>query len=352
MEVIVVARERTGLELDEYLCLERPLLNKGFFRRLVRSGEITVNGGAVLPNHRLREGDVVILSLDELADRGDLPVEPAAPDVPVRVLFEDARVLVVDKPAGVASEPERWAPELGCMAGALLAYALESAGEGPMDFRPRLLHRLDKDTSGVLVAAKDLEAERLLRTAFEMGDVQKTYLALVEGEWPDEDELVLDGELGEEAELSRRERRARGKAGRRGHRMAVLPKGGKPAVTRVSVAERFRGFTMLCCRPETGRTHQIRVHLAHAGFPLAVDPLYGRRDELLLSELKRNYRSKPGRPERPLMDRLTLHAARIRLPDPAASTSASGGFLEIEAPVPADFQRITRQLAKVRPYKK
>ena len=350
MEVIVVPRERAGLELDEFLCLERPLINKGFFRRLVRAGEITVDGGVVLPNRRLSEGEIVMLPLEELADRDDLPFELAAPDVPISVLFEDANVLVVDKPAGVASEPERWAPESGCMAGALLEYAIRAAGNGPMAYRPRLLHRLDKDTSGVLVAAKNLDTERILRTAFESGEVSKTYLALVEGEWPDEEEIRLDGELGEEMELSRRERRKLGKSSRRAHRMAVLPKGGKPALTRVSVAARYRGFTLLTCLPETGRTHQIRVHLAHAGFPLAVDPLYGRRDALCLSELKRNYRSKPGRPERPLIDRLTLHAAGIRLPDPTAESPTKS--LEIEAPMPSDFQRITRQLAKIRPYKK
>lgn len=348
----MVARERAGLELDEFLCLERPLLNKGFFRRLVRAGEITVDGRSVLPSCRLQEGNVIILPLDELAERGDLPKVPAAPEVAVEVLFEDDYVLAVDKPAGIASEPERWAPESGCMAGAILKYAMDAAGEGPMSYRPRLLHRLDKDTSGVLVAAKSLEAERLLRGAFEANAIHKSYLALVEGEWPEEGELVLDGELGEEAELSRRERRKLGKGPRRGHRMAVVPKGGKAARTRVSVVERYRGFTLLACKPETGRTHQIRVHLAHAGFPLAVDPLYGRRDELLLSELKRNYRSKPGRPERPLIDRLTLHAARIELPDPAAETSADGRHLEIESPLPTDFQRITRQLAKVRPLRK
>jgi len=352
MEVIVVARERSGLELDEFLCLERPLLNKGFFRRLVRAGDITVDGCAVLPNCRLNEGDVVILPLDELAERGDLPVQLAAPEVQLDVLFENDLVLAVNKPAGVASEPERWAPEAGCMAGAILKYAMDAAGDGPMGFRPRLLHRLDKDTSGVLLAAKDLDSERLLRTAFESNGVHKTYLALVEGEWPEDDEVVLDAELGEEAELSRRERRKIGKGGRRAHRMAVLPKGGKPSLTRVTVAERFRGFTLLTCKPETGRTHQIRVHLAHAGFPLAVDPLYGRRDELLLSELKRKYRSKPGRPERPLIGRLTLHAARIQLPNPAQETSAEGTPLEIEAPLPTDFQRIIRQLAKVRPLRK
>lgn len=359
MEVLVVSNDRAGLELDEFLCLERPLFNKGFFRRLVRAGEILVDGQPVLPNIRLREGSVVMTPLDELAANDELPRTLAAPAEALAVIHESAHLLVVDKPAGVASEPERWEPEAACMAGALLAHSLEAAGDGPATYRPRLLHRLDKDTTGVLVAAKDLDTERILRGAFESGHVHKTYLALVEGEWDTDGDTLIDAPLGEEAALSKRERKRLGGA-RRGHRMAAFPDGhkeAKPARTVVRAKERFRGFTLVECEPHTGRTHQIRVHLAHLGFPLAVDPLYGRRDEFLLSEIKRNYRPKPGRPERPLLDRLSLHAAAIELPDPSAPDFVPGADpaalprVRYHAPMPEDFQRITRQLAKWRPHK-
>lgn len=352
MEVLVVPTERAGMELDEFLCLERPLLNKGFFRRAVRDSHVTVDGASVLPNHRVRDGEVILIMMDELEELGLLPRTPAAPEVPIVVLHEDDQLLVVDKPSGVSSEPERWAPEVGCMAGALLEFALQR-GTGRLDWRPRLLHRLDKGTSGVLVAAKDLDTERLMRAAFETGDVHKTYLAIVEGEWPDSEESIIDAAIGEAADLSKKERRRLGGRNKAG-RMAVLPgdkKGAKPSRTRVRALERYRGFTLMECVPETGRTHQIRVHLSHAGFPLAVDPIYGRRDELLLSELKRGYRPKPGRPERPLLGRLSLHAAAIDLPDPARNDE-SPGRLRVEAPMPEDFQRIIRQLAKVRPTKR
>ena len=369
MEVLVVSTERAGLELDEFLCLERPLFNKGFFRRLVRAGEVTVGGQSALPNQRLREGNVVMTPLDELAEAGELPRTLEAPAEKLSVVFESDRLIVVNKPAGIASEPERWEPESACMAGALLAHSLEAAGDGPVTYRPRLLHRLDKDTTGALVAAKDLDTERLLRAAFEHNVVSKTYLALVEGEWPEGDgpdgSTLIDAPIGEESELSRRERKRLGGT-RKGHRMAVFPsvednpksaKLSKPAQTIVRARERFHGFTLVECQPLTGRTHQIRVHLSHAGFPLAVDPLYGRRDTFLLSEIKRSYRSKPGRPERPLIDRLTLHAAAIELPDPSAPTFVPGidpatlPRVRFSAPVPDDLQRITRQLAKWRPYK-
>lgn len=360
MDVLVVSSERAGLELDEFLCLERPLYNKGFFRRLVRAGDVLVDGQPTLPSQRLREGTVVMVPLEELAEAGELPRVPTAPEEELAVLFESDRLLVVDKPAGVASEPERWEPEAASMAGALLAHCLDAAAGGPAAYRPRLLHRLDKDTSGCLAAAKDLDTERLLRAAFESGAVQKTYLALVEGEWPEAAEpTVLDGPIGEEGELPRREKKRRGGGGR-GHRMAVFEPGhkaAKPARTTVTVRERFRGFTLVECAPHTGRTHQIRVHLAHAGFPLAVDPLYGRRDAFMLSEIKRGYRSKPGRPERPLIDRLTLHAAALELPDPSSSAAASATAetdlttlprARFEAPLPDDFIRINKQLAKWR----
>jgi 23S rRNA pseudouridine955/2504/2580 synthase len=141
---------------------------------------------------------------------------------------------------------------------------------------------------------------------------------------------------------------------------------GKPSRTRISVERRFRGYTLLACSPLTGRTHQIRVHLMEAGFPLAVDPMYGRRNALFLSEIKRGYRKKPGHVESPLIDRLTLHARSIEFPSPDASgpigtsgpmgssgaIGASGGSgrrIRVEAPIPRDLERALKQLGKVRP---
>jgi 23S rRNA-/tRNA-specific pseudouridylate synthase len=156
----------------------------------------------------------------------------------------------------------------------------------------------------------------------------------VEGEHP-----LADGEE-EEIDL------ALGPDEKRSGRMVVDPDG-KPARTRIAVLQRFRGFTWLACRPLSGRTHQIRVHLAARGFPLAVDPLYGRRDELLLSNVKAGYRAKPGRPERPLIERLTLHAAAIELPSPRDAART----IRVEAPLPKDLSQLLKQLAKVRAWR-
>jgi RluA family pseudouridine synthase len=354
---IPIPPERIGMELDEFLCLSFPLLNKGFLRRQVRDGHVLVDGNPAVPSQRLRMDQVLHVEFDETED---LPEAPVAPAARIPVLYEDEHVLAIDKPSALAVEPERWARGNASVAGALLELALARSGVDPeaaatpsepgsaLEFRPRIVHRLDKDTSGVLLVAKTVEAERSLRAAFDAGEVEKDYLALVEGEHP-----LADGES-EEIDLPI------GPDERKSGRMRVDRLEGKPSRTRVSVERRFRGYTLLLCRPLTGRTHQIRVHLMEAGFPLAVDPMYGRRNALYLSEIKRGYRKKPGHVETPLVDRLTLHARSIEFPSPgesctdapAGSDASAGGSrrrIRVESPVPRDLERLLKQLGKVRP---
>ncbi len=328
------------MELDEFLCLSFPLLNKGFLRRQIRDGKILVDGGQALPSQRLRDSQVLFIDFDMTEG---LPEAPVAPKVEVVVLYENDDILVVDKPAGLAVEPERWARGEACLAGALLELSLKRSGldrgastescANGLDFRPRLVHRIDKETSGLVLVAKNIETERELRTAFDEGKVSKSYLALVEGEYPPpaegEDEFsILDLPIAPDR--------------RRTGRMVVSEKGGKASKTRVRIEERYRGYTLMRCEPITGRTHQIRVHLSDVGFPLCVDGLYGRRDMLLLSELKSGYKQKRGRSEQPLIERLTLHAAEIEFP-------VQGERIHVKAELPRDFKRVLKQLAKVRP---
>jgi len=331
-EYIAVPVERSGLELDEFLCLLYPQLGKGFVRRSVREGAVLVDGERVKPSVRLRANQVLIVDLDEDA-AGPAPVPTPTP---IPILHEDSRVLVVNKPAGVATEPERWAREKASLAGAVLQLAVDRGAPDEvgalLEFRPRLVHRIDKGTSGAVLAAKDLEAERELRGGFERGLIKKQYLALVEGEHPlDEGESeIIDRPLGPDA--------------RKSGRAVVLEKCGKTARTRIGVETRFRGYTLLRCEPLTGRSHQIRVHLADAGFPLVVDPFYGRRTEFLLSEIKAGYRAKAGRIERPLIGRTCLHAWRLTFPSPGG-----GEEVTVEAPIPEDLERTLKQLARHRP---
>jgi len=346
-EYLVVPAERAGIELDEFLCLHYPLAGKGFLRRQVNEGRVRVDGRHSMPAQRLRIDQVVIIEFDE----EEAPRPPQGQGTELPVLYEDEQLMLIDKPPGIAVEPERWHRDAACVSGALLELAIERAEEesegAPLGFRPRLAHRIDKDTSGLLCVAKTLENERELRQAFASGDVHKRYLALVDGELEPpagQDELVIDEPLAPDA--------------RRTGRMRVHG-GGKASVTRVRPVQRFRGLTLVECFPETGRTHQIRVHLASIGFPLAVDPLYGRRDELLLSEFKRGYRPKPGRTERPLLGRLALHAAGLDLPhaSPLAPFEAVEGLaitqegdrLQVALEPPKDLAQTLRQLAKYSP---
>lgn len=323
------------MELDEFLGLRYPEFHKGYLRRQIRRGAILLDGAPTAPSRRIRIDQVITVDLDE---QEPPPRTPVAPRRRIPILYEDDDMVVVDKPAGLAVEPERWARDEACVSGALLELARARAtnsGGKELEERLRIVHRLDKGTSGALLCARHLDAERALRRAFDERRIAKVYLALVEGEHPlaDGEEEEIDLPLGPDA--------------RRSGRMCVASRGGKAATTRVRVEERFRGYTLLRCEPRTGRTHQIRVHLAAVGFPLAVDSAYGRRDALFLSQLKAKYRTKKGRPERPLIDRLTLHAFAIGIPD-LAEESATEIRTRVEAPVPEDLARIIAQLRKNR----
>lgn len=331
-ENLVVPEDRAGIELDEFLCLHYPDVHKGFLRDQIRQGVVLVDGRRAVPSKHLRRDQVVSIGFREV----DTPQRPQAPARLPDVLHEDDAVLVIDKPPGVAVEPERWAPDAPCVSAGLLELARSRSDdkdheEGVVPFRPRLVHRLDKDTTGVLLVAKNIEAERALRAAFDEERVNKEYLALVEGELGPDEVLEIDAPIGPDA--------------RKSGRMRVVSKGGKPSRTTVVLERAFQGFSLVRARPHTGRTHQIRVHLAHEGFPLLVDPFYGRREEILLSEIKRGYRPKKGQAERPILDRLALHAHRLTFPDIACGE----GELTVESPLPKDLERITKQLEKCRP---
>jgi RluA family pseudouridine synthase len=246
------------------------------------------------------------------------------------------------EPAGFAAHELSSSSSLGnaSLSGALLSLALERSDVEPTDplvptvgleFRPRLLHRLDKDTTGVVLVAKTLEAERELRAAFDEGRVRKSYLALVEGEYPlaDGETEIIDLPIGPDE--------------RKSGRMRVDKDNGKESQTRVGVEQRFSGYTLMRCEPLTGRTHQIRVNLREVGIPLVVDPVYGRHKTLSLSEFKRDYRKKRGQIESPLIERLTLHAQKIEFP-----RVGGPGSISVESPLPRDFARVLKQMSKVR----
>lgn len=242
----------------------------------------------------------------------------------LEILWRGNHMLAINKPAGLAVIPgrgEEWSvlQELGRQLGIPCA--------GTNDPRVRVVHRLDKDTSGVLLFAMNTEAQRHLSHQFQNNTIEKQYLALVSGR-PDADEGEIDGALAPHPKSPKR--------------MAIVKHGGRPARTLWKVEERFRDYALLRVFPKTGKTHQIRVHLQSIGLPLAIDPLYhaGANDEgICLSTFKRGYRSS-GERERPLISRLTLHAHRLSFLDQANER------VEIEAPLPKDFRAVLNMLRK------
>lgn len=261
------------------------------------------------------EGDEEELLPDEIVDR--LRERVPRPLV-AQVLFMDAALVVVDKPAGLLTVPGRSREPF-------LAENLRGRSGLPADEPFHTVHRLDREASGVVVFARTPEAQRLLSERFGARRVEKSYLALVNGY------VTRDGEV--DLPIA---------ANENGTRAEVSKRHGKDSVTRYVIQERFPGLTLLECRPLTGRLHQIRVHLSAIGFPLAVDPLYGGASALFLSRFKPGYKPSGRHEERPLIDRLTLHAARIAFEHPEGT-----GTVTFEAPLPKDFRATLAQLRRL-----
>lgn len=234
------------------------------------------------------------------------------------ILFEDSRVIAFDKPSGLLVAPDRWDKDRPN----IMALIHERYSPGWFN-----AHRLDAATSGVLLCAKDRAALAELARQFETRSIRKRYLALVRGA-PANDEAVIDAPMAEDP--------ARPGA-------MLVTGGGKAAVTRIAVVARFRGWSLIEAWPQTGRTHQVRAHLAHAGCPIVSDPLYGNSGPLFLSRLKPGYRQTK-RVEPPLMERLALHAERIEFINPA-----DGMERVIISPMPRDFVISLKYLGRFAP---
>ena len=244
----------------------------------------------------------------------------------LEILWSDDNYVAVFKPAGLATIPGR-----GEVDSVLerLGVQLGLPSSGTQDPRIRVVHRLDKDTSGVLIFAKNTAAQRHLSHQFQNNRVEKEYVALVAVR-PTESEGEIDAPLARHPTNPLR--------------MAVVKHGGRPARTLWKVEELFRFYALLRVFPRTGKTHQIRVHLAHIGLPLAIDPLYHATNPaapagIFLSSFKRGYR-RTGHAERPLIDRLTLHAHKFRFSD------RSDQPIVVEAPLPKDLRAALNMLRK------
>ena len=307
----VVGMDCRSMNLYRFLRVQLPGASRGLLRRWIAEGLAQVNG-EVSPAP-LRTGDVVSVDAATQALPRDPKRKPLA-----EVLFEDEALLAVSKPAGLATVPERQSRR-ECL--------LDSLKRERAEPGLKLVHRLDKHASGVVVFAKDRNSKRKLIEQFSERRVTKDYLALVSGQFTSGPERLEDHLVPI--------------PGRR-PRMAVRDEGGKHAITLVRPAFRFRGFAVVHARPVTGRTHQIRVQLQYRGYTLVGDEVYGGDASLYLSKLKSRYRPARGETEKPLLDRMALHAGRIRLQSP------TGEALDIRAPLTKDLTTTFKQLQKIR----
>ncbi len=253
-ELVQLRPERTdrGSRLDRYVADNLPTLSRGTVQGLIDSGHVRVDGIQRKPKFRMTPGEVVTITIPPPQ------IDEILPDpIPLSIIYEDSDIIVVDKPAGMVVHPAPGHPR-GTLANALVAYVPDISVGGSL--RPGIVHRLDKDTSGLIVAAKtDLGRNTLVRQ-WEERTVVKTYLTLVSGVVED-DEATIDAPIGRDPKNRQR--------------MAVI-RSGRPAVTHFRVVERFSSASLLEVSIETGRTHQIRVHLAFIGHPVVGDRVYGR----------------------------------------------------------------------------
>lgn len=241
--------------LDDLLFDRFRSLSKAYLRSVVKEGGCEVNGFEVNAGEIVREGDFVEIEIDESRETGMVPEE-----MPLEVLFEDAELLVVNKPAGILVHPTNYEKK-GTMLNTMTFHLNRELPEASEFVRPHLIHRLDRETSGVLIAAKNQRSSRILCSHFKRGHLKKEYIAAVEGPVPD-DVGEIDLPVGRNAELKKWE----------------VQKEGKPSVTRYKVLKRGENATLLELEAVTGRTNQIRIHLAAIGHPIIGDDLYGGRE--------------------------------------------------------------------------
>ena len=302
-----VRRRHEGLRLDQFLAEAFTDFSRSQLQRLIRSGAARLNGQIVRPAHPLRAGDRVEVTV-EVTDSPAL----AAEDIPLDVLLEDDHILAVNKPSDLLVHPTRTG-QSGTLVNALLAHC-PTLSSGYGDLRPGIVHRLDRNTSGVIVVAKTDAAHAALAEQFKARTVEKHYLAVVEGS-PELDGDLIDAPIG----MHRK----------RPELMAVRTGSSKPAQTIYRVVRRYVDFARLDVQILTGRTHQIRVHLAHLGHPIVGDASYGGLPVLHRSDLLGQV---PAEGEPPLIARQALHARRIAFTHPA-----TGDRLEVAAPIPPDI---------------
>lgn len=297
---IDVLESQAGIRIDKFLADELPELSRSYIQKLIKEEQITVNGKIVKANYKLSPEDLVVVQQPELKEPDIL-----AEDIPLDILYEDSDILIINKPKGMVVHPSA-GHYSGTLVNALMHYCKDDLSGINGVMRPGIVHRIDMDTTGSLLVCKNDFAHQNIAEQLKVHDIKRVYHAIVHGVLK-EDEGTIDAPIGRHP-IERK-------------KMSINHKNGKEAVTHYKVIKRFKNYTYIQCQLETGRTHQIRVHMASIMHPLLGDAVYG--------PLKCPFK----------LQGQTLHAKIIGIMHPR-----TGEYIEIDAPLPEYFSSLLKKL--------
>lgn len=314
----VVEETEAQVRLDTFLAAKLPQFSRTVIRKAIVNGSVSVDGEQRKSSYKLRVGESVCSEITPVVKEGEI-----GEDIPLDILYEDDDMVFINKPTGMVVHPAKghWSGTLT----SALTFHFENLSKVGGAHRPGIVHRLDRDTSGVIVVAKNDQAHAHLSNQFANRTVEKEYYAICRGSL-DRDRDWIRQPIG--AHPYQREKMAI----RADHATS------RAAETFFEVQERWRGFVAVSVFPKTGRTHQIRVHLTHVGCPVLCDPLYSGHRKLTAADLSPK---RSASKEDILLDRLALHAKRLKIRQPT-----TGEWLEMEAPIPAPLIDVTQFFSK------